>query len=236
MAQQKERSLKVDQWLDPLLEIANGANIPMDFGMILPFLSQKKTQQVVETYRDEILEQLALDRSISFARDPTNAASIIESFPDSVGKDKAIANLASRWAETDPAAAAQWSESLSDTPGKTMAYRSIANEWGQHDLDRTLNWITNQDPSATRDAATQEAVKIIARKDSLGALEVAQSIGGESVRSSTVADVLKTWGGYDFDKAVREIASMELPEDVRSEVSKAIEEEKQWRKLAPTRP
>ncbi|MCB1096908.1 MAG: hypothetical protein KDN22_15140 [Verrucomicrobiae bacterium] len=225
------RSLQADQWLDPLLELATGAGVPIDFDSVLHAVSQEKATEVIGTYQSEIIEQLALGRYISLAQDPADAASIIETFPDSVGRDKAIANLASTWSEADPTAAAQWLADLPDSEGKTMGFRRVASEWARHDLEPALNWIQKQEPSPARDAATRETAQVFALQDGQRAYQIADAITDESVRNAALTDVLKIWVGSDFQNAVPAIADLDLNESVRIEISRTIEEESQWRSL-----
>lgn len=217
------RTEEVDRWAEALLDMATEAKVPIVFDSVLRAVTGETAERILETHRDEILNQFAIWRQISLPSDPVEFAARIDTLPDSIGKDHAIVNLAHTWSKLDPAVTAQWLTELPEGEGKMMGYRNVASTWARNDKKAALKWIDNlEDPTAGGFAAS-EASRFLAIENGKSAVDLAKTIDDPVLRQSAMTAALETWVAYDFESAVAQIGELELPHEVAAAAARAIE-------------
>jgi hypothetical protein len=145
------------------------------------------------------------------AKDPKSAIAYTESLPEGSAKQLAQSMAATKWAYHDPAAAAAWVLSLPPDAQATAAAGVVAM-WATQDPQASAAWInTLQGPA--RDSAVSAYSANLAPRDPGTALGWAQSISSDSIRTSTVDELVAQWLQRDPTRASEWINRSQLPEE-----------------------
>jgi hypothetical protein len=175
----------------------------------LPSAAEYARQHLDGTVKRETHVALAANQLA--ATDPKAAIAYIESLPPGTAKQFAQSMAATKWAYNDPVAASAWVSSL-PADAQAAAAAGVIAMWAPQDPQASGNWInTLQGPA--RDSAISAYSANLAPRDPGTALGWAQSISSDSIRTSTVDNLVAQWLQRDPAKATEWINRSPLPNE-----------------------
>lgn len=126
-----------------------------------------------------------------------NAARTLSNDPD-VQRD-AFQGVIGGWAQSDPAALAEYSQQMPPGPERTRALEDSLRQWVDMDAAAATAWIDKFDPSPELDAGTAAVASLPRLVNSHPDIAVswAESISNETLRSETLANIIREWAAKD---------------------------------------
>jgi hypothetical protein len=135
---------------------------------------------------------------------PADAASWLQSLPACEGKDTALFQRATAWAEKDPAAALGWTQNLGEM--RPVAMRSAFTQWMSQDINAAIEWlapqISSQKPDPTTDRLVDLVVNGCAPEDLSVIADWSQTIPSPALRDMAVRQSVRRWGEQDRGAAI----------------------------------
>lgn len=138
------------------------------------------------------------------AKDPAQAARLLQHFKDVRMRFKMVQEVAGAWARKDLRAARQWAESINDTGPATRAWAfgGVLHEWAKSDLASASRYAESLADQRDRGFATMGLAEGYAEKDPAGAARLALSLPGGFERTSWLRAAAKAWGKANPQEAM----------------------------------
>jgi hypothetical protein len=179
-------------WLEGLV----GRIVQQDVDQAISFVERYRGQPGFNEAFGAVLSQIA-------QTDPTRAAGMLRSAPDSNSTRTATFAIYRQWANRDPAGAARWAmNEIGDSQLRTTAINEIASTWAAQDSAAAERWIYSLTSGPTRDAAISGLLSTAALVGQFkpGLLDAYSSeAAGQRGASSAIVQVGRT----DPDEAAR---------------------------------
>lgn len=148
-------------------------------------------------------------------KDVNKAAEWISSLPEGRLRDQATQQFVVQIAPLDPEAAMEWAETIGDENMRRFAIPYAVGQWTKTDAAAVSEWLLKQPAGQMRDMAVQNFAIRLASSVPEKAVEWAQTISSEGIRSGTLTSIASTWLRDDREAAVRWLADAPLPEGTK---------------------
>jgi len=168
----------------------------------------------VDSINDPDLKGGALSRVAESAvrEDLRDAVEWVTQYAGEEAGQRAVNRVADEWAEDDPQAVLTWADSLPDA-ARAEAYGEAFEEWTREDATAAGEYLTNMEPSPTRDSAVEEFSTTLSREEPATAIKWAETISNEEMRTDALTQVARSWYFRDREAASQWLESSGLPEE-----------------------
>lgn len=133
---------------------------------------------------------------------PDQAAAAAVAIPDTDAKNEALHGMVGGWAATDPAGLARFLSQLPPGGDRGLMVGQALQSWVQQDPAAAANWINDQ--TAALGSDLDQGVESVATLNILKpdlAVNWAESIDNNRLRSEALTDILRNWVQTDFTAA-----------------------------------
>jgi hypothetical protein len=180
------------------------------------------TKAWVDTITDPDLRGGALSRVAESAirEDLPGAVEWVTQYAGDESANRAVSRVASAWAEDDPRAVLTWADGLPDAT-KASAYGEAFEEWTRQDATAAGEHLSNMQASPERDAAVEEFATNVARTEPTTAIQWAETIADQEIRTEALTEVAQTWYRQDQAAATQWLETSGLPEESVKAVTEA---------------
>lgn len=113
--------------------------------------------------------------------------------PPGTAQQEALASVVSEWGTRDAPAAAEYASQLPAGDTQERALRNVMLRWAANDPVGAADWLDQMPAGASRDAAITSLTSKIRSQSPEIAAAWAQSISNESIRSTEVEQIVRTW-------------------------------------------
>ena len=157
--------------------------------------------------------------------DPSTAEALLRTYQPALPQAPLLEAYIQSLAQRDPALAAVWhAELAANDPLKTKAGANILlREWALSDSVAASTWLSDQGPGPYRDAAITGFVQSIQKHAPDAATLWSNAIDEPLKRVRYLAESLESWNTYDSKAAKVWLQEAELEPDLRSELSRLIQ-------------
>jgi hypothetical protein len=128
---------------------------------------------------------------------PEEALALGEYITPGTNQRSFYSNILNSWSNEQPDKAIEWFQSNITDPELTEYLgQTIAGNLVQHDPEKAIAFI-NQLPAPSQDQALSRVVSAMSNYDVSSAMEMADQIADEKIRTNAVSNVVSQWSRYD---------------------------------------
>jgi hypothetical protein len=135
-----------------------------------------------------------------FSEDAESALRWLEQQPDSAMKTDVLGVLSKDLGSENPQQAVEAASMMPAGKAQESALRNLIREWGESDFDGALDWAQQHTDQRIRNSLLPPLVDQLASRDPHAALDIAQTLEGES-QTRSVSGVLRAWAGKEPEAA-----------------------------------
>jgi hypothetical protein len=171
----------------------------------------------------EPYERIALAAAQS---SPAAAAAHLQELPPLPGRNFALAEVASEWANRDPRAALAWTEQLDAGDAREDVMCAAFGRWEQKDLTGAAEWLAPRADTAAYDRLIAEVVSDprAVQTNLRATLSLVENITGPRLREQSLESVARRWAETDITSATQYItANARLSSDEKLRLLKALQ-------------